>query len=583
CRLELAADSDFADVFEVKSGRPVDPVVTHHDVVGSTLRLSDSRSGRSVAALVHSDDAADVVPAGLSWDVAVPPRSRWSTSVRVEGVVAGEVLHLRYPRELPPRYGAPARRFRAWRARSPLARTGDPELGKVLRRSVEDIGTLRIFDPAHPDRQVVAAGAPWFMAPFGRDALLTSWMILPIDTALALGTLQTLADHQGTVSNSRSDEEPGRIVHELRFGPVARNALGDGHAYYGSADATPLFVMLLGQLTRWRAMDERICDLVPAADRALEWMTGPGDKDGDGFVEYQRASSDGLVNQGWKDSPDGVTFRDGSVATAPIALAEVQGYAYAAFRARARLATLQGDDSTAERWQDRARRLKRRFNDAFWLPDVGWYAMALDGEKRPVDALASNMGHCLWTGIVDDDKAARVAELLVSEELFSGWGVRTLASTMGAYDPLGYHTGTVWPHDTALCVSGLMRYGFVEEAQRIATALFDVATHFSHRLPELFCGLSRAEVAVPVPYPTSCAPQAWAAAAPLEVVRSLLRLEPDAASGHLRCSPAVPQRYLPLLLRNLRFGDFRVRLEVTAQGCRLDGGGGPAPVLLTEP
>ncbi len=582
-RLTLVADTDFADVFEVKAGQRELSERVEREVTADSLCITRRRGPQSVGVVVRCDDGAAVGVGGLSWRVDLPPRGQWSTCVEVVGVFDGETLPLRHPRGVPVEHTAPARRLQAWRTSSPVVSTADRDLAEVLRRSVEDLGTLRIFDPDHPDRVVVAAGAPWFMAPFGRDSLLTSWMVLPVDTSLALGTLQTLAEHQGQVVDPASEEEPGRIVHEMRFGPAAHLTLGGRSAYYGTADATALFVMLLGEVAAWEVFDDRMRALLPAADRALAWVDSHGDVDGDGFVEYQRKTERGLVNQGWKDSFDGVNFADGTLAEAPIALAEVQGYGYAAYRARARLAECVGDAAGVQRWTERARELKRRFNEQFWLPDRGWYAVALDGDKRPVDALASTMGHCLWTGIVDDDKAPRVAELLLSPELFSGWGIRTLATSMGAYDPLSYHNGSVWPHDTALCVSGLMRYGFVEQAQQVAVALLDAAAHFGHRLPELFCGHSREQVPVPVPYPTSCSPQAWAAAAPLELLRALLRLEPQVHRGRLRCAPAVPARYLPLELANLRFGDYQVLLDVTEEGWRIEGLHGPALELDDVP
>jgi glycogen debranching enzyme len=290
------------------------------------------------------------------------------------------------------------------------------------------------------------------------------------------------------------------------------------------------------------------------------------------------------VNQGWKDSWDGVSFADGTLATPPIALAEVQGYTYAAYRYRAELARVCDDEPTADRLSHKADELKKRFNESFWLADRGWFAVALDAAKRPVDALTSNIGHCLWTGIVDDDKAASVVEHLMSPEMFSGWGIRTLASTMGAYDPLSYHNGSVWPHDNALCVSGMVRYGFVEQAQRVAEAVLDAATHFGHRLPELFCGYSRAHVPVPVPYPAACSPQAWAAAAPLELLRALLGFQPRVTSGVLHFSPSVPFRYLPLRLKNIGLGEGRsVDLDVDIHDWGVRGLDGTDVRLVASP
>jgi len=329
--------------------------------------------------------------------------------------------------------------------------------------------------------------------------------------------------------------------------------------------------VLLGEFARWGAERRQVEELLPHADRALEWMERYGDRDGDGFIEYRRATDRGLLNQGWKDSWDGITFADGRPAEAPIALCEVQGYAYDAFRARAELARWLDDDAAAKRWSERAAALKAAFNERFWLPERGWYALALDRDKNPVDACASNMGHCLWSGIVAADHAPLVAEHLLSPEMFTGWGVRTLSSAMGAYDPVSYHNGSVWPHDNALIVAGLMRYGFVAPAARIAEALLEAAEHFGGRLPELFCGFGRAEYPEPVPYPTSCSPQAWAAATPVQLVRTLLRFDPELPRGRVWVDPVLPAAFGPLGVEGVALGAGRVTLKVSAESTEVEG------------
>ena len=287
--------------------------------------------------------------------------------------------------------------------------------------------------------------------------------------------------------NEETEEEPGKILHEMRFGDVRPGPLGSGEVYYGSIDATPLFVMLLGELRRWDLADDLVPRLLQHADRALEWIECFGDRDGDGYVEYARASSTGLANQGWKDSWDAIRFADGTLAEARIALCEVQGYVYAAYVARAHFAREAGDEVTFLRYRDKARQLWLRFNEDFWLREHGYYALGLDADKRPIDALASNLGHCLWTGIIDP-QAGLVVERLMSPEMFSGWGVRTLATNMAALNPVSYHNGSIWPHDNAICAAGLMRYGYVEEAHRVIGAQLDVSEAFHGHLPELFAG-----------------------------------------------------------------------------------------------
>ena len=569
CSIELRADTDFADLFEVKEGRAhTDGDVTRTAEHG-ILEFTGRRGERRQQLLIVAGGDPAVGGNTVRWRAAIPPRHAWAVCTEVRTGEDGAPAPIRHPCGHPLEHTIPARSLREWRSRGWEVSTADSGLAAVLRRSVEDLGSLRMLDPEHPDRAVVAAGAPWFMALFGRDSLITSLMLIPLDERLAIGTLHTLAAHQGAAIDPATEEEPGRILHEMRFGPAASLALGGGNAYYGTADASPLFVMLLGELRRW-GLDQGGADaLLPHADRALEWIERYGDADGDGFVEYHRATEQGLANQGWKDSWDGITFADGRIARSPIALAEVQGYAYAAYAARAHFAREQGDREGARHWAGKAKALKRAFNAKFWLPDRGWYALGLDADKRPIDSLASNIGHCLWTGIVDDDKAPSVAAHLLSPEMFSGWGIRTLATSMGAYNPMSYHNGSVWPHDNALCAAGLMRYGFVDHAQRVAVAILDAATHFQHRLPELFCGFPREMFAEPVPYPTSCSPQAWAAATPLHLLRTLLRFDPQVPTGRLWCDPAIPGRYLPLRISRLSLGKDRLTVDVNSDGARL--------------
>jgi glycogen debranching enzyme len=570
-RLALAAEADFADLFEVK-GRSRPRAAATTAMVDAGLVITSGRRERRQELRVTGDHNPSVTDSGaLEWRLSVPGHSECTVIVEAVPVDDGVVLQLRHPRGKTIERTRPAKRLRKWRRRGPQVRTPQRNLAEVVSRSVEDLGALRIYDPAHPRWPVVAAGAPWFMALFGRDSLLTAWMLLPWDPALALGTLRTLAAWQGSDLDPAAEEEPGKILHEVRFGPAASFALGGRAAYYGSADATALFVMLLGKLQRWGGKDSAIAALLPHADRGLEWIENHGDADGDGFVEYCRKTGHGLVNQGWKDSWDGINFADGTIAEPPIALAEVQAYVYAAYRARAQLARHAGDQPGSAYWRKKAKLLKRDFNERFWLPEQGWYAVGLDGKKRPIDALTSNIGHCLWTGIADKDKAAAVARHLMSPELFSGWGVRTLASTMGAYNPMSYHNGSVWPHDNAICAAGLVRYGYIEQAQRIMDAIVDVAAWFGYRLPELYCGFDRTDFPSPVPYPTSCSPQAWAAAAPLLLLHSLLRFTPDVDNGRLWCAPEIPARYLPLRVSGLRVGKSRLAVDIGQGGFEVTG------------
>jgi glycogen debranching enzyme len=568
--VELAVDSDFADLFAVKEGRTRPHAGTHVRAAEGLLELESARSEVRRGVRVTAEDALSN-PGRLVFHGVVPSRGEWRTTVQVLPTVDGAEVPAKYPLDEPVEDAGPTVRLQEWTNRTPVAWSADQELLRTLSRSQEDLGSLRIFDPDHPERAAVAAGAPWFMALFGRDSLLTAYMTLPMDQRLALGTLQTLARYQGFAEDPMTEEQPGRILHEMRFGAEASLALGGGNVYYGTVDATPLFVVVLGELWRWGVSDQEVRELLPHADRALEWVESYGDRDGDGFVEYQRLTDRGLRNQGWKDSWDGINFADGRIAEPPIALCEVQGYVYAAHRARADLARWVGDEQTADRCDRRADALKKAFNEAFWLADRGWFAVGLDRDKKPIDALTSNVGHCLWTGIVDDDKAATVSDRLLSPQLFSGWGVRTLGADMGAYNPISYHNGSVWPHDNALVASGLMRYGHVEQAQQVAEGILAAAECFGGRLPELFSGLERGEFPRPVDYPTSCSPQAWASAAPVQLVRTLLRFDPCVPEGRVHLDPVLPDSIPELCITGAPLGDARLDLSVTSAGTELTG------------
>ncbi|MEV0293000.1 glycogen debranching N-terminal domain-containing protein [Nocardia sp. NPDC050710] len=560
--LELHVDADFVDLFSVKEGRAghgrAEVMVTEGELV--LHDRSDRVRGLSVSATIEPA----VLPNTLVWRVVVPVGGVWQTDITVQPTLGNQRIQ---PALAPGEHfgvSAPGRKIEEWRDSATNVDASDPLLATVLRRTESDLGALQIRDDTGSGRPFVAAGAPWFMTLFGRDSLLTAWMALPLAVDLAVGTLQQLAEFQGQVVDPLTEEEPGRIMHEMRRGPASGQVLG-GQRYYGTADATPLFVMLLAESRRWGADPVLIAELLPAADAALRWITEYGDRDGDGFVEYRRATDRGLINQGWKDSFDGINDATGHLPEAPLALCEVQGYVYAAMLARAELAEEFGETRIAGRWRERAAELRGKFAEQFWLPDKGWYAVALDAGKRRVDALTSNGAHCLWSGIATDEHAAELIRHLSDPKMDSGFGLRTLASSMGAYNPMSYHCGSVWPHDTAIAVAGLLRYqhlpGALALAHRLTDGLLDAAANFGGRLPELYCGFPRSDFGTPVPYPTSCSPQAWASAAPLLLLRSFLGLEPDAPGRVLNVQPNLPPRWGRVSLENLRLGRETICLQ----------------------
>jgi glycogen debranching enzyme len=571
CAIEIAFGADFADVHGIRNGR-AGRAVAEDLVEDAGALVFRHRRGSHRRSLRVCLSVPAVLDGNLArYELIIPPRGEWSCCQEFVCVIDDLVIEPRWPCGQPVTRAKPAERLAAWRRSVPIIDTGHEGLRAVLAGSAEDLGSLRIFDPEHPERTVVAAGAPWSMTLFGRDSLITAWMALLADPELALGTLQTLARFQGREVNPATEEEPGRILHEMRFGETSSLALGGGSMYYGTADATPLFVMLLGELRRWGLAREAVDELLPHADAALAWIEQWGDRDGDGYVEYLRTSDRGLRNQGWKDSDDAVRFADGRLAEGPIALAEVQGYVYGAYLARAFFAAEEGDAALSARLRQKAKDLKAAFNRDFWLDGRGWLAMGLDRDKRPIDALTSNMGHCLWTGILDADKADVVARRLLSPEMFSGWGVRTLAASMAGYNPIGYHCGSVWPHDNAIVAAGLMRYGFVREAQRVVMAMIDAAVAQGGRLPELFSGLERLELPMVVSYPSSCSPQAWAAASPLLMLRTLLRLDPWVPRGKVWLHPALPEQIGHLHVGRIPLAGARVSVTVEGDKVSVDG------------
>jgi glycogen debranching enzyme len=571
CALEIRFEADFADLFAVKETRLPAGVSATAEDEGESI-VFRHKNGSHQRSLRISFSHPPVLDGPIArWELIIPPKDGWALSQQFACGIDGGEIEPRWLIGQPIARAKPAERMAAWRRSIPIVDTDHEGLRAVVARSAEDLGALRIFDPDFPERTVVAAGAPWFMTLFGRDSLITAWMALIVDPELALGTLQTLARFQGTDVRPYNEEEPGRILHEMRFGEASSLSLGGGTIYYGTADSTPLFVMLLGELRRWGLAREAVDDLLPHADRALDWIQKFGDRDGDGYIEYQRTSDRGLRNQGWKDSVDGIRFADGRLAEPPIALAEVQGYTYGAYLARAFFAAEQGDVALSNELRARAIELKKAFNRDFWLEDRGWVAMGLDRDKKPIDALASNMGHCLWTGILDADKADLVAKKLGGPDMFTGWGVRTLGSSMVGYNPISYHCGSVWPHDNAIVAAGLMRYGHVREAQRVIMAVIDAAMAQGGRLPELYSGLDRLELPLVVPYPTSCSPQAWAAASPLLMLRTLLRLDPWVPRGKVWLHPALPDQIGRLRVGRIPLAGARVSVSVDGDSVEVDG------------
>lgn len=561
----ISADADFASPIEVRDHR-AGPIEVASRVDGGALVISQRRGPLGVRVTVEAGDrpSSGVEPGRIAHEAIVAAGATWRLTVDVVALVEGAELepHGEHP---------PDERLERWRRGLPQLSTDHPGLAAVIARCADDLGALRVFDAQVPGRAVVAAGVPWGMALHGRDALLTGWMALLVDPDLAIGVLETLARHQGQVDDPRTEEEPGRILRDLSF--------GSGSAGYGAVDTTPLFVMLLGELRRWGLAPELVERLLPHADAALSWLDRRADG---GWITYQRPTDRGRRHQGWRDTDAGIRSADGRLGEPPLALAEVQAVWYGALVARSHFAREAGDDAGAAAWRQQADELRARFREVFWLEDRGHPALALGRDGTVVDALGSQLGWCLWTGILDAEQAAAVAKHLTSPDLFTGWGVRTLAASTVGSSPLGYHHGGVWPHDTAIAAAGLMRYGFIDEALRILGGLLDAAAAFGGRLPELFAGFDRSDIPFPVAFPNACAPSAWASASVLLGLRTLLRFDPWVPAGVVHVAPVLPEGVGRLRVDDIPLLGGRLSVVVDGAGTAMEGV--PSGIkVITEP
>jgi len=548
--LDIDVDTDFADLFEVKDGDVREREILR-EPGDRELVLSYRRGAFLRETRLAARGECQVTEAGLRARFSIEPLEEWRMSVEISP--HGEQRTARVPTRPPATTFDDTRvemraELDAWLSDAPALVTDSDPLQHLYRRCLVDLAALQSYPEIVPGASLPAAGLPWFMSLFGRDSLITSYQTLAIRPDLARTTLLTLAHRQAEDFDDFRDAEPGKILHELRFGELTDSGELPYSPYYGTADATPLFLIVLDEFERWSGDSQLVRDLEPNARAALDWIDRHGDLDGDGYVEYRRRNEkNGLENQCWKDSWNSILFADGTKAEPPIATCEIQGYVYDAKRRCARLAAEVWDDpDLAERLETEAADLRRRFHEDFWVEDGGYYALALDGEKRRVDSLTSNIGHLLWSGILDAEPAASVARHLMSSRLFSGWGVRTMAAGDAGYNPIEYHNGTVWPHDNSLIAHGLARYGYRSEAARIGMALVESAEHFAYRLPEVFAGYEREDTQFPVEYPTASSPQAWATGAPLLFIRTVLGLEPS--THGLAIDPWLPEEIAVLEL-----------------------------------
>lgn len=591
--VELSLNSDDADIFEVRGQtRPMRgshlPVLVRDDGrvtfryegLDGFVRWTFVETARPAAILPSAGEGADGTVA-MRWEHDLAAGGEFAVDWWVWTALTPSRRHAPGGRATLPAANANRRRdsilAQAFAARPTRERVPEEEYGDwardsaevssdnelfdlVIARSLADLRLLTTEGP-NPGERYVAAGVPWYATLFGRDLLITGLETLAFRPAIAVEALQVLAARQAVDVDDWRDAQPGKILHELRTGEMARAGEVPFAPYYGTVDATPLWLMLLGSVYDWTGDRDLVDSLWPNAMAALRWIDDYG-VGADGFIDYECRSSVGLVNQGWKDSSDGIIDRSGAILEPPIALAEAQGYVYSAKQSMARLADMRGNASLARRLEAEAEDLRARFEKAFWLPDRHYYAMALGKDGRRADAIGSNPGQCLWAGIIAEEHAANVAARLMARDLDSGWGIRTLAAAQPGYNPIGYHTGTVWPHDNALIIAGLKRYGFHAQANALAGKIFEAAQRFDdYRLPELFCGFDRTAFDPPVPYPVACSPQAWAAAAPLHFLSSLLGFSANAERRELELrQPQLPAWLTRVTIKNLRVGQGCVDL-----------------------
>ena len=563
--LELSFGADYRDMFMVRGYQPHRELGTVEPpaVTGTGLQFAyQGLDGHRRTTDVILDPVPRLAPGRANMTIALDPQETFVLLVDIVPSLAGDRtsggVHFDVSLE------EMERRYRAWNESCTTFRSSNDALdGQLLWRNLED---LRVLCEERPSGLFPTAGLPWFAVPFGRDALITAVQTLALNPDLAVGSLRFLAQHQGTKVDPGREEEPGKIPHELRSGEMANLGLIPHTPYFGTIDATPLFLVVLVELLNWTGDDGLLTELLPNVTAALEWIDSYGDPDGDGLVEYElHAHSGGLRNHGWKDSWDSLIATDGEPAPPPAALVEVQAYVYQAKAGLARIFRRTGRQSDAERLEREAGEMQRRLHDRYWMQDQRFYAQALDRDKQQVRSISSNVGHCLWAGALDPRRAADVVARLMAPDMFSGWGIRTLSATTISYNPMSYHNGSVWPHDNSIIASGMRRYGFAEEAERVATAVLQACLRFSdYRIPELFCGFARDGRfhAGPGEQLVSCSPQAWGAGSLFHFLQVLTGVEANAFEGRLRIDPLRTSLFRRLRVEGMRVAGGEVDFTV---------------------
>ncbi|TDL31508.1 amylo-alpha-1,6-glucosidase [Jeotgalibacillus sp. S-D1] len=571
-RIALEMDADFTDMFIIRgfqNGKTGSRGETHYSSREMTFTYNgiDEIARRTIVKWNQPEQEVQEGYVGFDWSLNHGESNEVTFTIEaLQDAETSSVMDEQFA------LNALQQSYKNWNDSLPVVSTDEKQFEKLINRGTDDLRVL-LTDVGFGSFPV--AGLPWFGVPFGRDSLIAALQLLPFNTEVAKGTLLTMAHYQGTKIDAWRDEQPGKIMHEIRYGELANTNQIPFAPYYGSVDSTPLFLMLLVEYVNWTGDVELVKELRTNIDRAISWIDEYGDRDGDLFIEYHQEASKGIANQGWKDSGDSVVHRNGDYAKSPIALSEVQGYVYQAKKGIASILRTLGEADTANSLDKSAEELKKKFNEAFWMEDVGFYAIALDEHKKQVGTITSNPGHLLQSGILSEDRAKKVASVLAGEKMFSGYGIRTMGEGEAGYNPMSYHDGSVWPHDNSMILLGMGKSNLQQEMDTVIQGLIEASHHFEYdRLPELYCGYDQSLNKV-VPYPVACSPQAWAAGTPLTFVQSLLGLYPDSLNKTINLNPMLLSSMNEFHISNMRLGNGILSVSIK----RMDG---KADVTVTE-
>jgi len=567
-RLILKVDADYLDIFQVRNyvkekrlGSILNPSKIKNGIVLGYLGKDGLRRETTVKIL---NEEGEIYKDRIELSFQLKHKQEKEVTVGIIPMIEGQKLINKNMISFERAQKKLRSNYKKWEEDSLMVKTDNKKFNQLVNRSLSD---LKLLLTDLGEGFIPIAGIPWYAVPFGRDSIITSLQTLMVNTKIAKGTLKTLARFQGKEVNEDREEEPGKIMHEIRFGELAHLNLIPHTPYYGNIDSTPLFLILAVEYFHWTEDLISIKKILPNLFAALEWIDKYGDMDQDGYIEYGSKNNKWAINQGWKDSTDSSVHQDGSLAVLPIALVEVQGYVYQAKKGMAEIFFYLGEKDKAKKLEKEARELKDRFNRDFWMEDEKYFAFGLDYQKKQIASITSNPGHGLYSGIISQDKSEAVVKKLLSDEMFNGWGIRTMGGNEMGYNPMSYHNGSVWPHDNSMIINGLIRYNYHREAIKVINGLIKASQYFKYnRLPELFCGFSHKEMKEPIEYPVACSPQAWACGSIYLIIQSLLGINLDVANNKIYLKPILPDEINKVEVKNLKIGDNRADFILMKEG-----------------